>query len=52
MSEQSTPEPDKYFKGGQWWSAKQGDWIGELQDYLTETLFDVRKMGQCCVLED
>ena len=30
MSGQSTPEPEKYFKDGQWWSAKQGEWIGKL----------------------
>ena len=23
-------EPDKYFQSGQWWSAKQGDWIGKI----------------------
>ena len=31
MSESTTnnAEPEKYFKDGQWWSAKQGEWIGE-----------------------
>ena len=31
MSGESTgEEPQTYFKSGQWWSAKQGDWIGKI----------------------
>ena len=28
--EQSTVEPDKYFNGKQWYSAKRGEWIGAI----------------------
>ena len=25
---EQSPEPDQYFKGKQWYSAKRGEWIG------------------------